>query len=76
MFGLEEFGYGDFQETPHGYVCLAPFIFTYAIMVGVDETGYLYRYCYHTLSEARGALMDWKDNDYEGEPEGFIKRKG
>lgn len=54
-------------------VCgISQFIFTWAIVVGLDETGYSHRYCYGTLLEALGAYNDW---DGVGDPAGFIKRK-
>lgn len=56
-----------------GVACgIYPFIFTWAIVVGLDETGYSHRYCYNTLSEALGAYNDW---DGDGDLAGFIKRK-
>jgi hypothetical protein len=65
----------DFTDSPLGLLAIQPFIFTYGLMIGLEEWGYQYRYCYKTLGQARGALKDWKENNFEGEPEGYIKRK-
>lgn len=47
---------------------------TVAIVVGLDEGGYRYRYCYEYQQEAIWALMFW---DGHGHPPGnWIKRKG
>ena len=44
------------------------FIFTYAIVIGIDFTGYRTRYCYHTRKEAEEALKAW---DGTGDPPGL-----
>lgn len=52
-----------------------PFIWTWAIVVGVRESDYDYRYCYPTLGDARAAFLVFED--YTQDPEGpWIKRKG
>jgi len=48
--------------------------FTFALMVGCDETGYRTRFCFATLSDAMTALLTW---DGRGDPPGdWIKEKG
>ena len=52
------------RETPLGYVGIAPMIFTWAIVVGMDESGYKCRYCYKDLGSAMGALKSrWRGTD-------------
>lgn len=60
----------------HGkVVAVQEMIFTYGIVVGMDETGYEHRYCYHNVFEALDALAAWTLTGSE-EPTGYIKRKG
>lgn len=72
---LEENDYMGIREVPgHGVCGLQRFMFTSAIVCGMDYTGRRYRYCYHTLAEAALALMEW---DGQGHPGGdWIVRKG
>lgn len=53
---------------------LAPFLFTVAIVVGIDKSGYRCRYCYPSLIDAMGAYADWISLGGP-EPSGYIKRK-
>lgn len=60
----------------NGRVCaLKKFLFTTGILVGMDETGYAHRYCYHTNQDAITAYLDWALTGAD-EPTGYIKRKG
>lgn len=69
MAFLEREGYEDAKELPDGRIAACyRFIFTSAIVVGLDEAGYSDRYCYHTMADARQALDEW---DGTGEPEGW-----
>lgn len=72
---LHDNHYVDCRETPRGVVGLGRFIFTVAIIVGLNMTGYKYRYCYHTIADAFHALKDWKEKGYFGELEGYIVKK-
>jgi len=68
--------YSHLTQMPDGKFCgLAPMLYTVGLFVGLDDVGYSHRYCYHNVSEAAGALMDWKAINFKGEPIGFIKRK-
>lgn len=59
----------------HGRVCaLSKFIYTTGIVVGMDETGYVCRYCYETPNEALTAFLEWMATGAD-EPTGYIKRK-
>ena len=70
-------GYTHLRESEElGVIGLYRYIFTMAIVVGVDETGYSYRYCYDSLMGAIQALQDWDDNNFVGEPKHWIVRKG
>ena len=73
--------------TEDGYKCLVPdedgtyyglsrLVFTWGLFVKIGRFSYSHRYCYHNLLDAAGAYSDWKKNGFEGEPEGYIVRKG
>lgn len=50
------------------------FVFTSAIVVGIDHWGYRTRFCYERWMEAVAALANW---DGHGDPPGqWIKEKG
>lgn len=64
-------GYTDIRfldETV--YICLSPFIFTWAIIIGQigDTTGYADLWCYHNYADAKSAIDSWNG---EGEPQGW-----
>jgi len=60
----------------HNICAVQRFLFTAGICVGLDKTGYEYRYCYETVEEAVIALATW-DGPNSGHPPGnWIKRKG
>jgi hypothetical protein len=72
---LEEEGYVGLRLVPGRGVCgIRALITTYGIFCGLDETGYLYRYCYQYLRDAGPALRAWSG---EGDPPGpWIVLKG
>lgn len=72
---FEPEGYTNLDVVNDEIVGLRRFIFTSAIVVGIDAVGYRTRYCYGTMFEAKRALQDWKASGDE-EPSGYIKRKG
>lgn len=72
---FEEMGYSHCCKINGKVVGLYPFIFTTGIVVGMDETGYEYRFCYGTPREAQTGLLMWVANGGD-EPENYIKRKG
>jgi len=71
----EDMGYEKCVKINGQIVGLRQFLFTCAIVVDMDDTGYSHRYCYHSALEAFGGLVNWA---IEGgkEPSGYIKRKG
>lgn len=74
---LKTQGYHSLRNGPDDKPCgLFFFLFTVAIVVGLDRNGYSHRYCYNTWLEAESALKDWAERGYSGEPEGYIVRKG
>lgn len=76
MLDLKSMGYiGEKDTDEHGVCAVSPhFIYTVAIVCGINEVGYRYRYCYPTLLDAMSAFNDW---DGCGHPPGnWIKRKG
>lgn len=65
-------GYYNIEAKGDKLCGITPFIFTVAIVCGINANTYDFRYCYHNLQEALIAFNDW---DGIGEPEGYIKRK-
>lgn len=67
-------GYSDFFVTPQNTLgCIAPFIYTKAILADLEEFGYERRWCYSNLLEAKEAINDWiKSNAHE--PSGYIRK--
>ena len=71
-----EQGYVAVRKLPvtEQWVGVMPMNFTCGLFVGLDETGYAYRYCYPTLTDAVMAAATWTG---EGDPPGpWIKLKG
>ena len=58
---LEESGeYSDIILTrDHGLVGIGRFIYTCGVCLNLDETGYVGRFCFDTLQNARLFLQDW-----------------
>ncbi len=53
----------------HGRWCaIDKFLWTYGLLLDIDESGYRSRYCYHTFTEAHNALEKW---DGVEEPTGW-----
>lgn len=58
-----------------GRVCaVKDFVFTTALLVGIDPFGYTLRYCYEHAAEAEAALAGWDGTGHPGGP--WIKCKG
>lgn len=56
------------------WLAVAKFIYTYGLLVKVDEYGYSGRYCYEKSTDALVAMASW---DCTGHPPGpWIKYKG
>lgn len=70
---LQDENYWDFQYKDGKICALQRFFFTVAIVVGIDESGYSHRYCYHNLLEAVTAYKEWNG---KGDPQNYIKKKG
>jgi hypothetical protein len=72
-FLMDECGYVKLRHI-NGKLCgVTPFIFTWGFAVGLDGTGYEYRYCFEWLNDALSALDKF---DGTKDPEDFIVRKG
>ena len=69
-----DMGYGLPVKLDGKLVALGPFLYTTGIMVGMDDQGYEYRFCYHTQDQAMIAMLQWIGNDEE-EPAGYIVKK-
>lgn len=71
---FEEAGAGVYcflKVFPNGECAwLARMIFTWAILYGWRDHGHLDRWCYESLTEAKGALDDW-NGEPGTEPEGW-----
>jgi hypothetical protein len=68
--------YEQLREIPGLGLCglSTTMMFTTGLMVGLDELGYAYRYCYEHQADAAAALAAW---DGQGDPPGpWIKIKG
>lgn len=73
---LQKEGYIHLTELPEVGICgILQFIFTWGVCYGLDEYGYIGRYCFPTYGQALLALSTWKDTtkDIEGD---WIKHKG
>lgn len=68
-------GYKFVRRLPNGkWAGLQQQIFTIGLFVGLDETGYSYRYCFYNWAEAIMAITTWDGTD---NPSGnWIVRKG
>lgn len=74
---MEDQGYFGLCHDAEGNVFgLQRMISTIAITCYLTPDGYEFRYCYGSLLEARLALTDWEESGFEGQPKGYIKRKG
>lgn len=72
---LRNEGYLMLREI-NGVMCAVhQMMYTTAIMVGCNESGYSHRYCYEHATEALAALMEWNDTN-EQPPGNWIVRKG
>lgn len=72
---LEKEGYILVREIEgRGWCGIMPFLFTFGLCYGLDDTGYRGRWCYTTGVEAAVRLAEW---DGVGDPSGnWIKYKG
>lgn len=63
------------RKLPTGeWIGLAQMFFTVGLFVGLDESGYRYRYCYESWAEAFPAFLTW-----DGKPDApglWLVRKG
>lgn len=70
-----ENGYLEIRQTDAGTWCaLSRFNFTWALVVGLDESGYALRYCYEHQADASTALKSWNGIGHPSGP--WIKCKG
>ena len=67
--------YKNFRVVDGHVHCLAPFIFTWAILGECTLWGYERRWCYGTYEEALKASLSW-DGKIDSEPVGWKKRIG
>lgn len=69
-----ELGYSPIRLINGEIVSVSRFLFTWALMLGIDEKGcYRTRFCYENVTEAATAFVLW---DGEGDPPGpWIKQK-
>lgn len=71
---LLEMGYTHLYIIGDEAVGVLDFMYTTAIVVGLDKNQYRGRYCYESRQDAVKALLEWKDTGVG--PVGYIKFKG
>lgn len=71
----QEMGYTGVCKINGRIVGIMQFIHTWGLCVGLDETGYVCRYCYHTMQEAAQGLAEWIRDGGDEPPKGYITRK-
>lgn len=71
---IADLGYSFVKQLPSGeWAGIQRQLFTYALIVGIDKTGYRTRFCYSLKTDAVEALAKW---DGKGFPPGYwIKQK-
>jgi len=71
---FERMGYIQPRKLPTGeWAAVEKMLFTWALVVGLDQTGYRTRFCYEHITDAGPALEEWNG---EGDPPGpWIKEK-
>lgn len=67
-------GYTDLREIDGRLCGLMRMVVTHALVVGLHEMHYEYRYCYENESDARAALAVWDGTEHPSGP--WIKLKG
>ena len=68
-------GYLNLVEKGDKGICgLHRMAFTTGLFIGLDEIGYVGRFCFHTLREAKEALEQWDGK--KDPPANWIKYKG
>ena len=55
----------------HGWCGIKSFMFTWAIISGMDRYGYEDRWCYHDLMMAAEAMRHWVEDPTAAEPFGW-----
>lgn len=72
---LRENGYAVALASPDGerWVGIRRLIFHWTMHVGRvgDRSGFDRRFCYRDFGLALGALVEWSERGFEGEPEGW-----
>jgi len=72
---LEEWHYAHFRQVPNiGLCCLAPFLYTIAVVVNPTRGSHAHRYCFQHFSEALTALLHW--DGISELPGNWMKKKG
>lgn len=72
---LMEQGYFLPRQLPDGrWIALQSMFATTGLFVGLDETGYRFRYCYEMAGEAIYDVLHWDGIDHP--PGNWIKLKG
>jgi len=65
---IEALGYEFPRQLPNGqWIALQRFLFTWAVVKGIDPIGYEQRWCYGAYNDALIAVANW---DGEGDPPG------
>lgn len=66
---IEKLGYQFPRRLPNGeWIALYRFLFTWGIILGLDEIGYKRRFCYKNINDALNAVANWNgENDPPGD---------
>lgn len=71
---LAELGFFEAREVAGELCALQDYMFTRAIVLGIDEIGYKRRYCFENRDDANRAIAEWDGTDHP--PGNWIKLKG
>lgn len=76
LFELDAEGYVDLMQAPNGdWYAMKSFLFTWAIVEGIDMEGYRRRWCYGDFVSCWGAYQDFIKVEFVGKPVGWIVEK-
>lgn len=59
----ERNGYTDVTVLANMVCGIYPFMYTWGVLIGIDETGYKGRFCFDSLNAAQSFLRNWNGVD-------------
>lgn len=67
-------GYKPIRRLDDGtYIAVGPLVFTWALYVGCDNSGYKHRFCFKDLNECLAQFDEYTDIFFE--PSGWVARR-